>query len=94
MNFYTARDLRTSSRSIWEELGASGEAVITNNGKPAAVMIGVQDQDPEALLRAVRQARAMLAFNDMRARAQQKGGMTEEEILDEIFDYRLEKKGK
>ncbi len=34
MNFYSVRDLRNDSKSIWENLKGNGEAIITNNGKP------------------------------------------------------------
>ena len=36
MNFYTVRDLRTTPKSIWENLSADGEVIITNNGRPTA----------------------------------------------------------
>jgi PHD/YefM family antitoxin component YafN of YafNO toxin-antitoxin module len=92
MVFYSAKELRTSAKNIFSDLDAHGEAIITNNGRPAAVMLSVGGYDPEALLRSVRQAKAMLAFNAMRAKAQAKGPMTPDEIQAEIDDYRLEKR--
>ncbi|MCM1126010.1 MAG: hypothetical protein NC429_06005 [Lachnospiraceae bacterium] len=41
MNFYSVRDLRTDSKSLWETLRDNGEAVITNNGKPASIVHAV-----------------------------------------------------
>ena len=38
MNFYTVRDLRTTPKSIWENLSADGEVIITNNGRPTAIL--------------------------------------------------------
>jgi PHD/YefM family antitoxin component YafN of YafNO toxin-antitoxin module len=92
MVFYSAKELRASSKNIFNDLDAHGEAIITNNGRPAALMLSVSGYDPEVLLRAVRQAKAMLAFNRMRAKAQAKGPMTPDEIQAEIDEYRLEKR--
>ena len=84
MNFYTVRDLRTTPKSIWDNLTVDGEVVITNNGKPTAIMIDISDGGFEETLRAVRQAKAMIAFNSMRTKAASKGFMSEEEIEAEI----------
>lgn len=84
MNFYTVRDLRTSPKNIWENLSADGEVVITNNGKPTAIMIDITDGSFEETIKAVRQAKAMIAFNSMRQKASKDGYMTEEEIEAEI----------
>lgn len=84
MNFYTVRDLRTAPKDIWANLSADGEVVITNNGRPTAIMLDVADGDFEETLRAVRQAKAMLAFNSMRSRAAEQGFMSDEDIEAEI----------
>lgn len=84
MNFYTVRDLRTTPKSIWKTLSADGEAVITNNGRPMALMLDIADGDFEETLKAVRQAKAAIAFNSMRSKAAAKGYMSEEEIEAEI----------
>ena len=84
MNFYTVRDLRTTPKSIWENLSTDGEVVITNNGKPTAILLDIADGSFEETLKAVRQAKAMIAFNSMRAKAAAKGYMSEEEIAAEI----------
>ena len=84
MNFYTVRDLRTTPKSIWDNLIADGEVVITNNGKPTAILLDIADGGFEETLKAVRQARAMIAFNSMRAKAAKEGYMSEAEIESEI----------
>ena len=84
MNFYSVRDLRTTPKSVWENLSADGEVVITNNSKPTALMLDITDGSFEETLRAVRQARAMIAFNSMRAKAAERGYMSDEEIEAEI----------
>ena len=66
MNFYSVRDLRTESKSVWENLASGSEVVITNNGKPSALMIDIPEGCFDDTVQAVRQARAMIAFNNMR----------------------------
>ena len=60
MNFYTVRDLRTTPKSLWETLSAEGEVVITNNGKPTALLVDIADGSFEETVKAIRQAKAML----------------------------------
>ena len=43
MNFYSVRDLRTESKNVWDNLSMGGEVVITNNGKPSALMIDIPE---------------------------------------------------
>ncbi len=84
MNFYTVRDLRTNPKATWEDLSLDGEVVITNNGKPTAILFNIVDGSFEETIKAVRQAKAMIAFNSMRAKAAEKGYMSEEDIEAEI----------
>lgn len=84
MNFYSVRDLRNDSKSIWENLKGNGEAIITNNGKPSALLLDISEDNFEVMLQAVRQAKAMIAFNNMRNRSQANGFMSTEEIEAEI----------
>ena len=90
MNFYSVRDLRTTQKAIWENLEKDGEVVITNNGKPSALLFDISNGDIEETLKAVRQAKAMLAFNSMREQAAARGYMTDEEIEAEIASARQE----
>lgn len=76
--------MRNTPKSIWENLASDGEVVITNNGKPAAIMVDIADGDFEETVKAIRQAKAMLAFNSMRQKASEAGFMTDEEIEAEI----------
>ncbi|MCL2079417.1 MAG: type II toxin-antitoxin system prevent-host-death family antitoxin [Oscillospiraceae bacterium] len=91
MNFYTARDLRTIPKSIWNDLSADGEVIITNNGKPTALMMGISEDNFDEIVKTVRQAKAMIAFNSMRLKAAKQGFMSDEEIEAEIAAYREEK---
>lgn len=90
MNFYSVRDLRTESKKVWDNLSSGKEVVITNNGKPSALMIDIPDGSFDEIVEAVRQAKAMIAFNSMRRKAAQSGFMTDEEIEAEINAARSE----
>lgn len=92
MNFYSIKELRVETKNICENIRQNGEAVITNNGKPALLILDISDNDFEELLRAVRQAKAMIAFNSMRATAARNGYMTETEIEAEIASARAERR--
>jgi hypothetical protein len=93
MTFFTARDLRIIPKTIWKDLSKNGEAVITNNGKPAALMLDIADGNFEEVVKSVRQVKAMIAFNSMRSRAAKNGFMTDEEIEAEIKAARAELAG-
>lgn len=84
MDFYTVQDMRTTPKSLWDSLAADGSVVITNNGKPTALMLDISDGSLEETLKAVRQAKAMIAFNAMRERVAMNGFMTDAEIETEI----------
>lgn len=84
MEFFTVRDFRATPKSIWENLSANGEVVITNNGKPTALLLDITDGNLEETLKAVRQAKAMIAFNSMRVKAAESGFMDEGQIEAEI----------
>lgn len=92
MNFYTVRDLRTQPRQIWEKLSEVHELIITNNGKPSALMIEIDDENMEDVLASFRQSMAMRATNKLRLASMMNGNakMTEAEIEDEIAEVRKE----
>ena len=84
MDFITVREFRASSRSIWRKLSQDGKMVITNNGKPTALLLDISNDDLEETLLALRQVRAMRLFNSIRADAQRRGFLSEQEIEAEI----------
>ena len=90
MDFYTVRDLRTSTKSIWDSLSGKGEVIITNNGKPSALMLDISDGNFEEMILAIKQAQAMIAVNNMRKKAAVTGYMSDDEINAEIADARKE----
>ena len=53
--FLFRQRLEDNSKAIWEKLEQDGEVVITNNGKPSALLFDIGDGDLEETLKAVRQ---------------------------------------
>jgi antitoxin (DNA-binding transcriptional repressor) of toxin-antitoxin stability system len=93
MKFITVRDIRTSPARIWRELPEEQEMVITNNGKPIALLTPLSDENLEETLSAIRRARAANALRQIREMARERGldKMTEEEIQAEIDAVRRER---
>jgi hypothetical protein len=96
MDFYSVRDLRNNPTEVWATLDASGQAVITSNGKPRALMIDIAHDDLAEVMSMLSSARATQAMMKIRAAAIEKGtaDMTMDEINEEIARYRLEKSNK
>ena len=92
MNFYSIRDLRSETKNICEKVHQSGEVVITNNGKPSVLMLDISEDNFDEVVRAIRQAKAMIAFNSMKAVAAANGYMTDSEIEEEIKAARSERR--
>ena len=86
MKFVTVRDLRTSPAQVWKALPGEQQIVITNNGKPIALLTPVSDATLEETVSAVRRARAMQAVRRAQASAAKGGlsGLTTDEIDEEI----------
>ncbi|MGB9868300.1 MAG: type II toxin-antitoxin system Phd/YefM family antitoxin [Bacillota bacterium] len=86
MRFLTVRDLRLRGREIWRALRAGEEAVLTYNGSPVALLVGVQEARLEETIRLIRQARAQAAVSRMRERARDLGldKMSDEDVAAEI----------
>ncbi len=80
MNFYSMRDLRTESKKMWQELSRGDEVILTNNGKPSAIVIEIPDGGFDEVVQAIRQAKAMMALNSMRQMAAREGFKSDDEI--------------
>ncbi|MCL2549253.1 MAG: type II toxin-antitoxin system prevent-host-death family antitoxin [Symbiobacteriaceae bacterium] len=88
MQFITVRNLRNSTGELWEALQRNEELVITNNGKPSAVLINIPDGRFEEVLRDIRQARLTRTLYDLREQADNSGFLSSEEIMAEINEAR------
>jgi len=90
MKFVTVRDFRTSSANIWKQLPSERELVITNNGKPIALLTPLSDETLEDTVAAVRRAKAISAVKRMQETSVTIGSdkMTIDEINAAIADVR------
>ena len=94
MKFITVRDFRTSPAQIWKQLPDEQEFIITNNGKPIALLTPLNDETLEETINTVRKAKAMNAVQKMQEISIKNGTNTlsEEEVENEIREYRESKK--
>ena len=90
MKFVTVRDIRTAPARIWKQLPEEQEMVITNNGKPIALLTPLSDVDLEDTIKAVRSARAVNAVRKMQEISMRNGNISlnEEDIQHEIKESR------
>ena len=87
MNFCTIRDLRTNSKKIW----GKDDVIVTNNGKPKAVLIKTDEESFINTLSLIASARAQQVVKDIRNDSKNKGYFTNEEIEAEIKAVRKKK---
>jgi antitoxin (DNA-binding transcriptional repressor) of toxin-antitoxin stability system len=94
MKFISVRDFRTSSSSIWKRLPTEREMIVTNNGRPIALLTPLSDETLEDTVTAVRRATAINAVQKMQEISANLGNdkMTLEEINAVITDVRKKKR--
>ena len=68
MKFVSTRDLRNRPGHV-RKLVRTDDLVLTANGKPIAILVGVKDDELEETARAIRQAKAQRALSRMRHQA-------------------------
>lgn len=90
MKFVTVRDLRGRTSALWDDLEQRRELIVTNNGKPIAILSATDAESLEASLQALRQCRAAAALSDIQREAERTGrdALTPEEIDQEIQAFR------
>ncbi len=90
MKFITVRDIRTSPAQIWKQLPIEQEMVITNNGKPIALLTPLSDRTLEDTIKAVRKAKAINAVRIMQETSINNGNsqLSYNEIEKEIKESR------
>ncbi|HOV13903.1 MAG TPA: type II toxin-antitoxin system Phd/YefM family antitoxin [Spirochaetota bacterium] len=65
MEFITVRDFRTKPAQIWKDLALKQELVITNNGKPIALLTPLSDANLEDTIKSIRKVRAINSVKTM-----------------------------
>lgn len=93
MKFVTVRDLRTTPAQVWKSLPEEQELILTNNGKPIALITPLGESDLEETLSAVRKARAQTAIQQMQLSSIENGlsQMSIEDIEAEISASRKDR---
>ena len=93
MKFVTVRDLGRKSAQIWKELPNEREMIITSNGRPVAILVGINESNIEESLKAFRQALAIEAAASLQRRSVDQGAdrITMAEINTEINTTPTEK---
>ncbi|MDR1292792.1 MAG: type II toxin-antitoxin system prevent-host-death family antitoxin [Clostridiales Family XIII bacterium] len=96
MVFMSMRELRSSTEKLDRAVKDGGRVVITNNGKPAYVMLGVDEASFERTIIDLDSIRMKITTEEMRAQSKAAGAdkMTLEEINREIEAYRAERRAR
>jgi antitoxin (DNA-binding transcriptional repressor) of toxin-antitoxin stability system len=94
MKFISVRDFRTSSAAIWKSLPDEQEMVITNKGKPIALLTPLSGKNLENTLLSIRQAKAVNAVKLLQQESIKRGmdNTAMKEIDEEIKRIRKESK--
>lgn len=82
MKFISVRDLRGKSAEVWKNLPTERELIVTNNGRPIAILSAVNESNLEESLSAFRQARAVEAVVSLQYQSTVQG--TDRITMDEI----------
>jgi prevent-host-death family protein len=72
MRYVSVRELRNSPGRLWTTL-SKDDVVLTSNGKPMGVLVGVDETRLADTLEAIRRARAVLAVSRIRKKAAETG---------------------
>lgn len=91
MNYLAVIDLK-APKLVRETLAAYGTALVTNNGRPMAMLVDLADgENPDQLAEAIRLARARLALSDLGTMSRRHGTatMTLDEINAEMHSTRI-----
>jgi hypothetical protein len=72
MRFVSTRELRNRPGFV-RELSRKEDLVLTANGKPIAILLGIEEDEFEETARAIQQAKAQRALSRMRQHASKRG---------------------
>jgi len=93
MRFISVRDFRLKPSKVWELAKQEKDVILTTNGRPVAILTGVDENSLGAELDAIQRARALSALESIHLTSVEKGTdkFTENEIKTEIDDVRNRK---
>lgn len=90
MKFIPSRELRLRTASVLKRLKEEGEIIVTTNGKPASIMLPVDEENLEQMLSVIRSIKAKNAVRRMREIAEIKG-VSNEDVEKEVALIRAKK---
>ncbi len=73
MKTFSIRDFRTRPRQAQRALAKDGQALLTSNGRPVALMVHVDSDSLEDAVESLRRARALQALREIRNDAKVRG---------------------
>ena len=90
MKFVSVRDLRLKPGKVWKMAKEERDVVLTVNGRPVAILTGVDEDSFEAEVEAIRRARALQALESLQHDSLKKGihRITADKIEAEIHAVR------
>ncbi|MBT3256330.1 MAG: type II toxin-antitoxin system Phd/YefM family antitoxin [Deltaproteobacteria bacterium] len=90
MKFVTVRDLRLTPGKVWELAKQERRIVLTANGRPMAILTGVDENSLEEDLDAIERAQALVALDRIHQDSLERGTdrISEREIDIEINSVR------
>ena len=96
MKFVTVRELRGRTSELWEELARQRELIVTNNGKPIAILSATDAESLEMSLRNLRRCRAADALSGLQREAERSGldRLASDEVDEEIQAFRKARKAR
>jgi len=96
MEFMTVRELSKSPKDTLTKLSKDGKAVLTNNGKPQAIIFKIDGESFERTLSLIQKLEFMQNLSEMRLVSLRNGNadMSLDEINAEIAAARKERKRK
>ena len=90
MKFISVRDLRLKPGEVWKLAKQEKDLVITSNGRPIAILTGINEESFEEELDIMQRARALKSLDTIHKNSVRKGThrITDQEIQLEIATVR------
>jgi len=73
MKFISVRDFRSKSGEVWKNLAKDSDYVVTNHGKPAALLTRLDESNYDDTITAIRQTRLLRSITALQTVAKAKG---------------------
>lgn len=86
MNFYGIRDLSNNTKNVMTSVSTNKKVIITDNGKPAAIMLSINEANFETVLSFVQKLEMQLAVSELQKQSLTNfpDGLSDEDIQKEI----------